>query len=71
MIGPGKYDAVAEALRNLLGAGGLVVIVFGGKLGSGCSMKVTKEFIPNMPPLLRKLADAQAADLNKITGGGN
>jgi L-cysteine desulfidase len=71
MIGPGKYDAIADTLRNELEADGLVLIVFGGRNGSGCSMKVTDQFSSAMPGLLRKLADAQEADLNKITGGRN
>lgn len=69
MIGPGKYDAEAQALIEKLRADGIVLIVLGGPHGSGCSMKVHDSVAGAMPALLRQVADAEAADINKMTGG--
>jgi hypothetical protein len=57
-VGPGKYDAAATAARKATGAtDGVVLIVFGGKHGSGFSVQATADITAGLPALLRNLAD--------------
>jgi hypothetical protein len=68
MMGPGKYDAEAEALLRSLGANAVVLVVVGGKkkpggmsvsqeLGPEWSVVAAAEFLAGLPRLLRILAD--------------
>jgi tRNA A37 N6-isopentenylltransferase MiaA len=57
MVAPGKYDKHAEQLINELGAQGLVLIVIGGNLGTGMSVKSDVVMLAALPGVLRHTAD--------------
>ncbi len=56
--GPGKYDDACTAARLATDAAGVVLIVLGGKQGSGFSVQVEGEDLTwALPALLRSVAD--------------
>jgi hypothetical protein len=61
--GPGKYDRQATAVRELTDAEAVVVIVIGGRHGSGFSVQASLEFAVKLPALLRRVADDIEADM--------
>jgi hypothetical protein len=63
MIGPGKYDAHATMVRLETGAEGVIVLVLGGKAGSGFSVQGTLDVQFRLPTLLRSMADQIEGDL--------
>jgi hypothetical protein len=64
-IGPGKYDEALTVARQLCGATGAVLIVFGGENGPGYSCQATLEMMETMPNMLRLMANGIEADLRK------
>lgn len=62
-LGPGKYDHIATAARQVTKARGVVVIVIGGEAGSGFSVQTTDPHLSRaLPALLRELAEQIDAD---------
>jgi len=55
-IGPGKYDSLCTRVREETGAEGVILIVFGGKLGGGFSMQASPELTAATPAILRRVA---------------
>lgn len=64
-LGPGKYDHLATAARQIALARGVIVVVFGGKDGSGFSVQADGPTTLQLPALLRNMADQIEADLKK------
>jgi len=64
-LGPGKYDALASVVRERAKAGGVVVMVFDGRHGSGFSVQATAEITLRLPELLRVMADGIERDLKR------
>jgi len=64
-LGPGKYDALASVVRERAKAGGVVVMVFDGRHGSGFSVQATAEITLRLPELLRVMADGIELDLKR------
>lgn len=56
-LGPGKYDAEVTLLREKLEADGIILIVFGGKLGHSYCAQIDARLVLNTPRLLREVAD--------------
>ena len=54
--GPGKYDHVASAARVATDAEGVVVIVIGGRKGSGFSVQGSEAVMARLPELLETMA---------------
>lgn len=65
MIGPGKYDDVADIMAHAFQCDGLLLIVSNGKLGSGVSCKLSPEGFAKMPKILRRIADEMEKDIAK------
>ncbi len=51
-IGPGKYDDECTMLRESTEAQGVIVIVIGGKLGSGFSVQADRHTTLLLPHML-------------------
>ena len=65
-LGPGKYDHLATAARQVAQARGVIVIVFEGKDGSGFSIQTRDpQLIVRVPAILRDVADGIEADLKR------
>lgn len=65
-LGPGKYDDLATIVREQTDAHGVIVVVLGGKLGSGFCVQAREGVtMTNLPALLRRLAD----DIERDTQG--
>lgn len=66
-IGPGKYDKACERARRDTGALGTLLIIIGGKHGSGFSVTTVEHaqqsVIASVPALLRKVADDIERDM--------
>ena len=73
MIGPGKYDKLAEHCITEADAEAVVLIVVGGKWGPGMSAKVklgpqyeiairNMDLLSKLPKMLRDLADSIEQD---------
>ena len=62
-LGPGKYDDLATLIRKQAAAQGVIVMVFGGTLGSGFSVQASAEITLGLPALLRQMADDIQRDL--------
>lgn len=56
MLGPGKYDHLCATVRREAEAECAIVIVIGGKKGSGFSCQVTPEVLALLPELLHDAA---------------
>jgi hypothetical protein len=64
MIGEGKYDDLCTHVREDADAQVAIVIVIGGKRGSGLSVQSVGGYIDHsLPKLLRKVADTIEAEL--------
>jgi len=61
-IGPGKYDGACSQVRFTTDADAVVLIVIGGKHGSGFSVQCRSDMALDLAVLLRKLADDIDAD---------
>lgn len=55
-IGPGKYDDLCTHVREQSGAAGVVVIVLGGKRGSGFSCQADLPTTLALPEMLETIA---------------
>jgi hypothetical protein len=55
-IGPGKYDDLCTMVREKAEAEGAIVIVFGGKRGSGFSCQADLEATLRLPDILESVA---------------
>jgi hypothetical protein len=63
MIGPGKYDDLTTVLQQTTGAQGLVLVVVGGRLGSGFSCQTEHhDLLLVMARAMRKAADQMEQD---------
>ncbi len=72
-IGEGKYDRECEAILRLERAGLVLVIVIGGRRGGGFSLAALDNpehlgLIPQVPGMLRQIADKVEEDLRKSKG---
>lgn len=63
MIGPGKYDELAERLMKEHEADGIVLIVCKGKEGNGAAVKGTEEVMAMLPNFFHQMAESLAKDL--------
>ena len=65
-LGPGKYDDLCTYVREQVGitnqGGGVVVIVLGGKHGSGFACQADFQTTVALPDLLEKIARQMRAD---------
>lgn len=68
MIGKGRYDDELTGFIRRTKAQGAVLIVIGGRLGDGFSMKVDERFKEVAPSLLEMLAKAIRNDIQKVDG---
>jgi len=57
MIGPGRYDNLAQEALETTQAKGVILVVLEGNLGSGCSCKLTLMDQLKIPKILRCLAN--------------
>jgi hypothetical protein len=58
MLGPGKYDDLCTQAREAAGAVFTLLVIGGGKKGTGFSVQVVEPgFTPDLPALLRAVAD--------------
>lgn len=67
-LGPGRYDFVATELVSSLECEGVLVVVCGGRLGSGSAVQATADALETLPMVLRTLADDIERDARKISG---
>lgn len=65
MFGPGKYDDLCDLVREQAGitTGGVVVMVIGGKHGSGFSIQADALTSLAMPALLEAVAEQMRKDI--------
>jgi hypothetical protein len=61
--GPGKYDDVATIARHATNAQVVVLIVLGGREGSGFSVQAPLDISAKLPVLLRQVANEIEASL--------
>jgi hypothetical protein len=61
--GPGKYDAICTAVRQLTAARGVVVIVIEGGAGSGFSVQADAALTLGLPELLESIIPQIRASL--------
>lgn len=54
--GPGKYDDIATRARTDAKAQGVLLVVIGGKDGSGFSAQLPPELLITIPEILRDMA---------------
>jgi hypothetical protein len=65
-LGPGKYDRLATIVREESGADAVIVLVLGGKMGSGFSVQSRGvDLTAMLPGMLRKIADDIEKDTSK------
>lgn len=57
MIGPGKYDDLCTQTREAAEAMGAMIFILGGKHGDGFSAQLPITAYPDVPLVLRRLAD--------------
>lgn len=72
MLGAGKYDDLCTYVREQAGVdgiGGAIVMVLGGKLGSGFSVQISIELMNKLPDMLEELAREIRANVHSIHGG--
>lgn len=65
MIGPGVYDNECTEVRLGTEAEGVILLVFGGRVGNGFSVQGPLEFHLRIPALLRAMADQIERDFQK------
>lgn len=64
MHGPGKYDEICTAARQMAGPfSEAVLIIRNGFAGHGFSVQATGETIMHLPNILREMADQIENDL--------
>jgi len=63
MFGAGKFDEHATRIREATDADGVIVMVLGGKLGSGFSVQAPLPIQAMLPELLTDLAANIKRDL--------
>jgi len=63
VIGPGKYDDLADMLLGMTAAEGLLLVVLDGARGNGVSCKCTPDMASHLPAALRVIADQLERDL--------
>jgi hypothetical protein len=61
--GPGKYDEAASQVRKTTGARAVIVIVIGGRDGSGFSVQAEEGVVLNIQEILRNVADQIEQDV--------
>lgn len=62
---PGKYDALCTYVREQSEAVGAIVLVFGGKQGSGFSVQAPPELSLDLPRILEDLAESVRAEIKQ------
>jgi hypothetical protein len=62
-IGPGKYDDVCTQVREQLDAQGVMLVVIGGKKGSGFSVQGTLHVLATLPDTLEYMAREMRKDM--------
>lgn len=62
MIGPGKYDDICTNARLQAAAEGAVLMIVGGKAGSGFSVQGPTRLHANLPTLLEDMAETIRVD---------
>ena len=62
---PGKYDDACTVARKSTEADSAVLIIVGGKLGSGFSIQATRGVLIGLPDLLEFMAKEIRKDLGK------
>jgi len=74
VIGPGKYDAECETVREVTRAAGVMICVLDGRRGNGISVSIDGERYPDpikaladLPAVLRSIADAIEADARALS----
>lgn len=69
--GPGKFDAECEELLKEHHAEVVMVVVLGGKRGSGFSLSTTNpQRLPEVIKVMRSAADQIEKDMLNALGGG-
>lgn len=63
MIGAGKYDKLCTHVRMKAKAMAAIVLIIGGKKGSGFSVQAPPDVTEKVPAFLRELADQIEADI--------
>lgn len=64
--GPGKYDAIATAAREVTKADAVVLIIANGIYGNGFSVQsMNPEFIEKLPDMLERMAKQIREDLKQ------
>ena len=65
MTGPGKYDDLCTAIRQVAQASAVVVIVFEGKHGNGFSVQTeSADLLQSLPKMLTVMAAEIQGDLD-------
>ena len=65
MNGPGKYDDLCTAVRQVAQASAVVVIVFEGKHGNGFSVQTQSvDLLQSLPKMLTMMAAGIQGDLD-------
>ena len=69
--GPGIYGGWVEALHDATGGAGVFLLVLGGVMGGGSSVKFSPADMAIAPNILRKIADQMEADAKRVIEDGN
>ena len=69
-LGPGKYDELCTEVRERAQAAAAIVMVFGGKEGTGFSVQAPPELNLTLPSVLRNLAAMIEEDMLGVAPGG-
>jgi hypothetical protein len=72
MVGPGRYDDICSAVRELAGAECVMLIVMGGKRGPGFSVQMVDDptIMLRLPNVLEHIAGEIRADIERIRHNG-
>jgi hypothetical protein len=65
-VGPGKYDDEVTLVRERTEAEAVILIVIEGKRGSGFCAQTNSNVAPDLPTLLRHMANLMEADMRKL-----
>ena len=63
MNNPGKYDDLCTMVREATQAKGVVLIIYDGNKGLGCSVQATMSALMNLPEILEVTANGIRNDL--------